>query len=144
MKTFPGNNLTENGWTMIEVFKTNVESPDEAMMLIEQIHKNFSEYRANFDLHDCDNILRIKSATTYIHTDRLIDFLKHYGFHAEVLPDECMAVRSIYASWRVVATSHALQRLNFSEAILLWALDDGTVRYVISIIKHRNRILHAR
>lgn len=80
---------------MIEVFKTNVESHDQAMMLIDRIHKNFVDYNANFDLHDCDNILRIKSSGVFIQSDGLINFLKDFGFHAEVLPDKCMQVDSI-------------------------------------------------
>ena len=74
---------------MIEVFKTNVESRDQAKMLIEEIHRNFAGYKANFDLQDCDNILRVKSVAESIEADCLINFLKDFGFEAEVLPDEC-------------------------------------------------------
>ena len=83
---------------MIEVFKTNVECPDQAMMLIDQIHKNFADYKANFDLHDCDNILRVKTATKRIEPESLISFIKHFGFHAEVLPDECADSNPVYFS----------------------------------------------
>lgn len=83
---------------MIEVFKTNVECPDQAMMLLNQIHKNFADYKANFDLHDCDNILRVKTATESIQSESLISFLKDFGFHAEVLPDECADNNPVYFS----------------------------------------------
>ena len=73
---------------MIEVFKTNVENQDHAARLVEEIQKNFG-YKANFDLQDCDNILRVKSATTSIESNCLISFLKDLGFEAEILPDEC-------------------------------------------------------
>lgn len=73
---------------MIEVFKTNVESDDQAIMLMDLIHKNFADYKVNFDLQDCDNILRVKSATECIQTDCLINFLREFGFHAEILSDE--------------------------------------------------------
>ncbi len=56
-------------------------------MLIEQIEKTFCNYIANFDLDDCDNILRVKSKTGTIHSSYLVDLLKEFGFHAEVLPD---------------------------------------------------------
>ena len=72
---------------MIEVFKTNVENQAQAMMLIDHIHRRFADFKANFDLQDCDNILRIKS-TSVIEPTCLIDFLKNFGFHAEVLPDQ--------------------------------------------------------
>ena len=73
---------------MIEVFKTNVESYDQAAMLIDQIHRNFAGYKANFDLQDCDNILRVKSLSESIESDCLISFLRDLGYEAEILPDE--------------------------------------------------------
>lgn len=74
---------------MIEVFKTNVESHDQAIMLMDLIHRNFADYKVNFDLQDCDNILRVKSAAACIEADCLINFLREFGFHAEILPDDC-------------------------------------------------------
>ncbi len=44
---------------MIEVFKTNITCPEKAKQLVKQIHQNFAAYKANFDLHDCDKILRV-------------------------------------------------------------------------------------
>ena len=57
-------------------------------MLLEQIHQVFADYKANFDLEDCDRILRIKSANGFVHTTPVIELLKYYGFSAEVLPDD--------------------------------------------------------
>jgi hypothetical protein len=45
---------------MIEVFKTNVENVDESKMIIRQLHAHFPDYKINFDLDDCDRILRIE------------------------------------------------------------------------------------
>ncbi len=73
---------------MIEVFKTNVHNRQDAGMLIEQIHRSFIHYEANFDLEDCDRILRVKCLSGVIQPALLIDFLKDRGFDAEVLPDE--------------------------------------------------------
>ena len=73
---------------MIEVFRTNVESPDHAANLISHIHSIFADYKANFDLEDCDKILRVKSNNDEIETYIIIDLLTSYGFHAEILPDE--------------------------------------------------------
>ena len=77
---------------MIEVFKTNVEQRFHANMLIEEIHQNFSGYAANFDLDDCDRILRVKSSKGFVESSMLISLLKNFGFHAEVLPDEVASV----------------------------------------------------
>ena len=57
---------------MVEVFKTNVKDQAVADKLIEQIHKTFIHYKANFDLQDCDNILRVKSMTGSIESNFLI------------------------------------------------------------------------
>ena len=73
---------------MVEVFKTSVTNKGQADMLVGLIHKSFPNYQSNFDLHDCDNILRIKSITGSIEPSVVIDLLKALGFNAEVLPDE--------------------------------------------------------
>ncbi len=76
---------------MIEVFKTNVEDCDQSKMLIELIHNTFAGYKANFDLTDCDNILRIQSTNGEVQSHLLISLLQRQGFEAAVLPDEVIA-----------------------------------------------------
>jgi hypothetical protein len=71
---------------IVEVFRTNVSDTNNAEMLVEHIHNNFDGFRANFDLDDCDNILRVASPQ-YINTSLLIDLLNAHGFDAEVLPE---------------------------------------------------------
>lgn len=73
---------------MVEVFKTNVSDQDQAKWLVDKIHGTFAGYQANFDLEDCDRILRIKCANAMIQPSCLIDFLQKSGIEAEVLPDE--------------------------------------------------------
>jgi len=72
---------------MIEVFKTNVKNPSAARMLTEVIEKRYSTYKANFDLADCDKILRIKSSSHPIDIPQLIRLVNEFGYIAEVLPD---------------------------------------------------------
>lgn len=72
---------------MVEVFKTNVKDQDHANMLIAQIHQAFRDYTANFDLEDCDKILRIACTTGCIPPSSLIKLLQDFGCNAEVLPD---------------------------------------------------------
>ena len=62
---------------------------DACPMLVQEIHKAFSEYMANFDLQDCDRILRVKCRKGTIRACAVIDLLKNFGFSAEVLPDDC-------------------------------------------------------
>jgi hypothetical protein len=73
---------------MVEVFKTDIRDEAHATMLLDQIHKNFRGYKANFDLEDCDKILRVKCTTGTIQPYRIIGLLKDFGCHAEVLPDD--------------------------------------------------------
>jgi len=77
-----------NKAVMVEVFKTNVVQRDQANGLLDLIHETFEGYRANFDLQDCDRILRIKSEDTPIDSTTIISLLKNSGFEADVLPDE--------------------------------------------------------
>lgn len=71
----------------IEVFKTNINCADQAKQLVEQIHKTFAGYKANFDLDDCDKVLRIVSCKGNIASLHFISWLKKYECHAEILPD---------------------------------------------------------
>ena len=79
---------------MIEVFKTNVTQKDQANRLIDHIHKTFMDYKANFDLEDCDRILRVKAVSGRVQPSQLIGLLNDFGFYAEVLPDEPPIVKN--------------------------------------------------
>ena len=81
---------------MIEVFKTNVIDRDHADLLIAQIHQAFDNCTANFDLEDCDRILRVKCARECIQPTGVIELLKDFGFYAEVLPDDQETFNSDY------------------------------------------------
>jgi hypothetical protein len=72
---------------MIEVFKTDVTNREKAKRLIEEIHKTFVGYKANFDLDDCDKVLRVVSSASDIEQDYFIGWLKKLGCNAEILPD---------------------------------------------------------
>jgi hypothetical protein len=75
----------------VEVFKTNVADPEQAKWLVEQIEINFANCKVNFDLDDCDRILRVafegKIQSDPIAIGLLIDLLQNAGCTAEVLPD---------------------------------------------------------
>jgi hypothetical protein len=73
---------------MVEVFKTDVNDLYQANRLVEQIHKYFREYSANFDLEDCDKILRVECATGLVQASCVIALLQAFGCKAEVLPDD--------------------------------------------------------
>jgi len=73
---------------MVEVFKTTVNSRTNALLLLEQIHSTYSSYRANFDLEDCDRILRVECIAGKVDELWLIRLLQKAGFDAAVLEDE--------------------------------------------------------
>jgi hypothetical protein len=75
----------------VEVFKTNVADPERAKWLVNQIERNFANCKVNFDLADCDRILRVVSEGK-IQSDLLIDVLKNVGCIAEVLPDTVQTI----------------------------------------------------
>ena len=72
---------------MIEVFKTDVNSRDAASRLANQIRHTFEDYQVNFDLEDCDRILRVKTGKEIIQSARIIALIESHGFHAEILSD---------------------------------------------------------
>lgn len=45
---------------VIEIFKTNVTQHHTADVIVQQLIHQFPELRVNFDLADCDNILRVQ------------------------------------------------------------------------------------
>lgn len=78
---------------MVEVFKTNVEDCDHATWIIDHIHKRFTNYKANFDLEDCDNILRVKFIDASIESQYIINLVQDMGFYAEILQDKIIPVK---------------------------------------------------
>jgi len=73
---------------MIEVFKTDVQFAQQAEWLVGEIHQCFPNYKANFDLEDCDRILRIEHLHGAVDEVRVIELLRLAGFTAEVLADD--------------------------------------------------------
>jgi len=72
---------------MVEVFKTDVTNCEDAKLLTAHIEKNFNGYTANFDLDDCDLILRVQYLDGPIKADQIIYLLDEFGFKAEILAD---------------------------------------------------------
>jgi hypothetical protein len=68
---------------MIEVFKTNVQETEQSKIIIAQLLEHFPNSVINFDLEDCDKILRIHDLS--ISNNKIIDLLNSHGFHCEVL-----------------------------------------------------------
>lgn len=75
---------------MVEVFKTNVTHQVVANRLITQLHKKVVGCSANFDLDDCDLILRVQYANETDIVAEVKSLFRNYGFSANPLTDEIL------------------------------------------------------
>ena len=69
---------------MIEVFKTNIKTPVQALSLEAVLKNQFAAAAISFDLEDCDNILRIDGISES-DNQIIIETLQNNGFWCEVL-----------------------------------------------------------
>lgn len=72
---------------LVEVFKTNVEQETQAAKLLAALVDYFPAYKINFDLQDCDKILRVESRDGTIDNSRIIEAIGDFGYAIEELPD---------------------------------------------------------
>jgi hypothetical protein len=68
---------------MVEVFKTNVQGVSQAKKLVALLLEHFPDNRINFDLHDCDKILRIEGE--HFEAQHIIMLVTENGFMCNVL-----------------------------------------------------------
>lgn len=68
---------------MVEVFKTNVTDTAESVWLVRELLLHAPKHRINFDLGDCDRILRVEGEN--ICTDSIIAIVKARGYVCEIL-----------------------------------------------------------
>ena len=68
---------------MVEVFKTNVQEVSHSSALIEKLLVHFPASKINFDLEDCDKILRIEGESVF--PVKVIEVLNACGYQCGVL-----------------------------------------------------------
>jgi hypothetical protein len=68
---------------MVEVFKTNIQSHFDAIILKGILFKEFPDVHISFDLEDCDKILRTEGKN--IPVGRVIQLVEFHGFYCQVL-----------------------------------------------------------
>ncbi len=76
---------TRERYEMIEVFKTDVNNEKEAVKLLQHLHQTFPHITFNFDLQDCDRILRAKGCG--VDDSAIIREMQNKAYCCEVLPD---------------------------------------------------------
>lgn len=70
---------------MVYVFKTSVKAEEDIRELKPRLNDLFKQAQWNFDLEDCDKILRIDSQAEIVQS--VIRLLKSLGFECEELTD---------------------------------------------------------
>jgi len=70
---------------MVEVFKTNVPDGGIAKKLLIFLTSQMPKCKINFDLEDCDRILRVESATDV--SSEVKKVMEDKGFTCEELPE---------------------------------------------------------
>jgi hypothetical protein len=68
---------------MVEVFKTNVKRDHQAKEIVDELLQHFPGSKINFDLKDCDKVLRIDGYNDI--APDVIRALKSKGFFCEEL-----------------------------------------------------------
>ncbi|KRB56369.1 hypothetical protein [Flavobacterium sp. Root186] len=63
---------------VVEIFKTNVCKESDKNYIIAVIQAQFPDYKINFDLEDCDKILRVEGVE--LHCDNIIDYVNCLGY----------------------------------------------------------------
>ena len=71
---------------MIQVFKTDVSDKKDAEEIFKMLQNVSPDYKINFDLDDCDKILRIESNEN-IDIENVICKIMESGYQVEILPD---------------------------------------------------------
>jgi hypothetical protein len=69
--------------TMIGIFKTNINTPEERNTMISAILDQFEVGHCNIDLEDCDKVLRITEMK--VPETTIINFVQQQGFYCETL-----------------------------------------------------------
>ncbi len=68
---------------MVEVFKTNVMDCMQAERMLAELVIHFKESRINFDMHDCDKILRVEA--NKVVPEKIIKVMNNHGYQCMVL-----------------------------------------------------------
>jgi len=67
----------------VEVFKTNVRQKRQARVLLNILARQFPGLRINFDLEDCDNILRVEGNN--VRQEKIAELVTENGYWCDVL-----------------------------------------------------------
>lgn len=72
---------------MIEVFKTSIQTQLQAKIVRQLLLVQNPSLEINFDLEDCDKILRIQNIEDAVDISSVLKVLNETGIYVEVLTD---------------------------------------------------------
>ncbi len=72
---------------MVEIFKTDVQEVSKANRVIEKLLQQFPSYRINFDLQDCDRILRVESCNGSIVINGVVEVAIKHNLEISAIAD---------------------------------------------------------
>jgi hypothetical protein len=68
---------------MVEAFKTNIQKKAQSKKLLCVLSEAFPSSKINFDLSDCDKVLRVEGPN--MEALSVMTLVKEHGFECEVL-----------------------------------------------------------
>ena len=72
---------------MVEIFKTNVTNKKLAGKVLKSLRAQLPAYRFNFDLEDCDRILRAQSENIAVEPAGIVQIAKDHGVDIHLFND---------------------------------------------------------
>ncbi|MDQ6527776.1 hypothetical protein [Flavobacterium sp. LHD-85] len=64
--------------SVVEIFKTNIQEESDRDYVIAVMQNQFPDYKINFDLEDCDKILRIEGVD--LQYDNVVNHVSGLGY----------------------------------------------------------------
>lgn len=68
---------------MVEIFVTDITSPEIADLIFEHLQSLWPDARVVFDLEDCDKILKIENSE--IDAEGIIHLVAKHGYQCQIL-----------------------------------------------------------
>lgn len=84
MKKIKVNTQQKGDKAIVEVFKTNVGNQHLAEKILSELNQLYPDYRINFDLEDCDKVLRIESQND-VDILGVLNYMKNNNVHIAVM-----------------------------------------------------------
>lgn len=69
----------------VAVYKTNVDDGAKAQKILEKILQHIKDVDPNFDLEDCDKVLRVESLNGGVDEAQIEEIMKNAGVRIEEL-----------------------------------------------------------